>query len=651
MKSLIMGTAGHIDHGKTALIRSLTNIECDTHPEEKLRGITINLGFAHLELPNGSNIGIVDVPGHSDFINTMVAGASGIDFVMLVIAADSGVMPQTIEHLQIMEMLGIHSGFIAITKTDLVDEELHDIIENEISEFLQGTFLENAEMIRVSTKNGEGISELINCISNISDQTKERPTSDTFRLYIDRIFTVQGFGTVVTGSVLGGLVKKAEHVYLLPANKELRIRRMERHGIEVDEIEAGNRVSINLVGLSREDFKRGMLISDKILESTKLIDAKITLFQSVKEFSLWSQVLFILGTYKNQARIHLIERNKLRGGNEAVVQIHLSEPLVGMRGDKFVIRSSDRQLTLGGGELIDAHPLHHRRRPEKLVSVLKKVAEGGIPEFIESELHKHRSALSSEYLSEMLGISHTEIDHVISTSLPEGIVTLKHNSETYFLLRDSKEKLSSRILKNLESFHKRNPLNESGKTFEELLGIFSKGYISLNEAVLYSILDELITVQHLKKVGKTFALFSHSVKLTPEEIEQIKFVEDFHKDSGMRVPLMSELVPAASQRGIAENKLMQILHLLASQGKLYNIDGNNIYSPIVDDCRKKVLLYLSNHEEGITVAGFRDLINGNRKICLLLFSQFDREGMTIRDGDYRIITDKGKQSIKNSFSK
>ncbi|MCK4358405.1 MAG: selenocysteine-specific translation elongation factor, partial [Candidatus Cloacimonetes bacterium] len=338
MKHLIMGTAGHIDHGKTALIKALTNIDCDTHKEEKLRGITINLGFAHIDLPNDESIGIIDVPGHRNFVNTMVAGVSSIDFVMLVIAADSGVMPQTVEHLKIMEILGVKKGFVVLTKIDLVDEEIIQIAEEEILEFIKGTFLENFPIIKVSVKTGEGISELKEFLSEMSYKVEERQRGKLFRMFIDRIFSVKGFGTIVNGSVISGHLEKKDSVYLLPGAKKLRIRRMERHGNKVEEITAGDRASLNLVGLNRDDFKRGMIVSDRILQPTKLIDAKLNLFQHNRNFEIWTQAVFLLGTYQAQTRIHLIDRNILEPGQAAIVQIHLDPPCIAKYGDRFVIR-------------------------------------------------------------------------------------------------------------------------------------------------------------------------------------------------------------------------------------------------------------------------------------------------------------------------
>ena len=291
MRHLIIGTAGHVDHGKTALIKALTNIDCDTHKEEKERGITINLGFSHLDLPGGDSVGIVDVPGHKDFIRTMVAGAYGIDIAMLVVAADSGIMPQTEEHLRILEMLGVRHGVVVLTKADLVDKETLELAELEITEYLEGTSLENAPVVSVSSVTGEGLNELVQTIEQIIPVVEEKESGNLFRMYIDRIFNVKGMGFVVTGSVLEGSVKTGQDLYLLPGkSKKVKVRNIERHGAAVDAVFHGDRAALNLAGLKFEDYTRGMVLCNKQLDDTRLIDATIKVFDPASALPVWSSV-------------------------------------------------------------------------------------------------------------------------------------------------------------------------------------------------------------------------------------------------------------------------------------------------------------------------------------------------------------------------
>ncbi len=640
-----MGTAGHIDHGKTALIKALTDIDCDTHKAEKERGITINLGFAHLDLPSGNSIGIIDVPGHKDFVNTMVAGASSIDFVMLVIAADSGIMPQTIEHLKIIEMLGTKTGFVVLTKIDIVDEELLSIAEEEISEFINGTILENFPIIKTSAKTKEGISELRKFLSEIVSKIEDRKSEEIFRMFIDRIFTKQGLGTIITGSVISGNLSKNDTLYLLPDKKELRIRRMERHGKEVEKISAGDRASMNLVGLKPENFRSGMLLSDRILRKTFMIDAELTLFQHNRKFGIWTQVIFLLGTFQAQAHIHLIDKNKLKGGEKTIVQIHLDNPCIAQYNDRFVIRSSSSDITLGGGKIIDAYPLHHKRRTKKLLKNLHKIIDGGISELVASEVRKCRTAVTDKQIADILNISLEEVQKIISTSLPKNVGVLHSKNTTYLITSDKKVNLQNKIIKQLQAFHKENPLEDGGKTFDELKGILDSKQNSDTKFLLEKIIDELQKTEKLKKVGDTFALKSHNVTLSQKDNKQINCVENLLKNSKMKIPLITDLVSNAEKYEISGNRLKQILQHLVTHKKAYNVGGNYIHSTIVNSCREQLLKYFSKHKNGITVANFRNLVSGNRKICLHLLTQFDNEGISTRYEDFRIITEKGKKLL------
>jgi selenocysteine-specific elongation factor len=645
MKHLIMGTAGHIDHGKTTLIKTLTGFDCDTHKEEKLRGITINLGFTHLDLPGGESLGIVDVPGHADFVNTMVAGASGIDFVMLVVAADAGVMPQTVEHLQIMDILGIKQGIIVITKTDLVDDILLEMASEEVRESVEGTFLQDAQILPVSAQTGTGVENLLHKLAEMEAQIPQRSSGEVFRMFIDRIFSVPGFGTVVNGSALSGNIHKNEKVYLLPSAKNLRIRRIERHGQEVQEVISGDRASLNLTGLDRADFQRGMLISDRVLQSTTMIDAKLKLFNHNRRFEIWTQVIFLLGTYRTQARVHLIDSNHLEAGETAIVQIHLEKPLIAQYGDNFVIRSSSSDITLGGGEIIDVHPLHHRRRPEKLIKSLHQVVEGELPELIAAEIRKRIAPVSHEYMADILNISPQKVLEIVAQELPQDIIAMPSKDTVYLMKHEDREKWEGRILRHLKTYHKRNPMDDKGRTFEELMGLFGVNRDSTTESILRLILDELTQQNKLKRVEHTWARAEHKVVLSAKEKQQVSFVKNYLKNCGVHVPLLSKLIPLANKKQIGENKLRQILRLLVNNGQAYNIDGNFLHADLVEEFRKKLLQYLVEHKEGSTVANFRDLIGGNRKICLLLLNLFDSEGVTVRKGDYRHLTEKGRKKL------
>jgi len=640
-----MGTAGHIDHGKTTLIKQLTGYDCDTHKEEKERGITIYLGFSHYTLSNGNTIGIVDVPGHSDFINTMIAGASGIDFVLLVIAADAGIMPQTLEHLRIMGMLGIKKGMIVITKTDLVEHEYLQLITEDVAELVKGTFLEKSPIINFSAVTGEGLPEIIAALEGIESEILPRPNDEVFRLYIDRVFNITGFGTVVTGTVQSGHINKDSKLYLLPKAEKVRIRRLERYGKEVSELTAGDRGSINLAGIDRSKITRGMLVTDRVLQDTKLVDVKLSLFPEGGELPLWSQCIFLHGTEQFEVRVHLLDTDKLQSGNESIAQIHFKNSLYACYGDRFVIRNSSADKTIGGGEIIDVKPLHHRRRTAKLLSNLQRILLGNLEELIAAEVRKNVNPLSIEYLAGTFNKPVSELLKIVDSSLPEDIVVVSSQDELFLQEQKRYIKTRNKIINNLTTYHKNNPLEETGRSFDELMGLYGKDRDEGLEKYIEIVLADLVSQKQLKKVDNTWTLYTHNVKFSEELANQVYFVENYLLDSGMKTPLMSELLPAAEKKGIDEKLLYQILKLLVYRKKAYRIEDNYIHSDIVDKCRIKLLESLLNKKEGITVAEYRDIISGNRKICLLLLARFDGEGITIRKGDYRIITEKGRKLL------
>lgn len=645
MKHCIIGTAGHIDHGKTALVKALTGIDCDTHKEEKRRGITITLGFAHLTLASGDSVGIVDVPGHRDFVHTMVSGASGIDCVLLVIAADEGVMPQTREHLAICQILGIGSGIIVINKADLVDEETMAHVKSSVREAVQGTFLQDAVMAEVSCLSGQGMDGLRAAIAAIVGQVPERPSGGLFWMYIDRIFSVSGFGTVVTGSVKSGVLRTGCEAYVLPPQKKVRVRRMERFGAEVSEVAAGDRASLNLVGISKEEFMRGMLVSDRPLTSSTLLDVRLRLFDGVRPLELWSQAMFIMGTFEAQARIHLLEHDRLKGGETGLAQLHLPHPCVAQTQDAFVLRSSSSDMTVGGGKIVDPHPLHHRKRRSGLVDELKQIAEGKLPKLVAIEAAKHQKGIDHVSIARTLNVSPQDVLAVLEQGSAPGVVTYPSAAKTYCTSRQHHDSLVAQTVKYLSAFHQTHPFDEAGRTAEELQGMLGMG-AGGDAAVRTNLaLDKMVRDGTLKRIGRTYSLSSHSVKLSKEEQAQMQTVEELLKTSGIKAASCDDLASLAQRQGIDEKRLRQLLDFLVAKKAAYYVDAHYLHAPIVDRCRKTLLEALSKTGEGLTVARFRDLVSGNRKICLLLYALFDGEGITERRGDVRVITEKGKAAL------
>ena len=644
MKHLIMGTAGHIDHGKTALVKALTGIDCDTHKEEKRRGITINLGFAHLKLDNCDTVGIVDVPGHRDFVHTMVSGASAIDFALLTIAADAGVMPQTREHVRIMELLGIKSGIIAVTKIDRVEAATLEAVHEEIIQFTEGTIFQGCPIANVSSITGEGIDQLKQVISHTAQKVSERPSGHAFRMYIDRVFSVSGFGTVVTGSVTSGELHVEDTVCLLPGKKQLRIRRLERYGEPVRCVSAGNRASCNCVGMDRADFKRGMLISERELVASSLIDANLALFFESPEIDLWTQAVFLTGTFETQARVHLLDKNKAAGGQRAIVQVHLQHECVAQAGDRFVLRSTSGDSTIGGGEIIDPAPLHHRRRPPELIENLSRMTDGRASGRIAAEVRKGISGMSAGMIASRLGLTEQEVDAALQAGVAEDIKTVSSPTSRFAINARAWEILKDKVVSNVRAFHTANPLISQGRSLEDLSGIAGTVGNGRRDEFPALFLGSLVREGALKMVGNSFALPEHSISMSKDEWESTLFVENYFKNCAMQTPVPSDLEKQSAIRGIDGKKLKGILGYLTDNNVLCRIEGSYLYAAQVYVCRKKLLDALRARPEGLTVAQFRDVVEGNRKICLLLLALFEKEGIVKRVGDVRIITQKGKDA-------
>ena len=653
MKHLIIGTAGHVDHGKTALIKALTGIDCDTHKEEKDRGITINLGFSHLDLPDGESIGIVDVPGHKDFIKTMVAGAHGIDIVMLVIAADSGIMPQTREHLRIVEMLGVNKGIVALTKTDLVDEEMLELAKLEVLEFLEGSVIEDAPVIEVSSITGDGIDELRNEIYKLVSSIDRQAKSGNFRMYIDRIFNVKGIGFVVTGTVINGDVKIGKEVFLLPGkSKKVKIRGIERHGKAVDKVSAGDRSAMNLAGIKPEDFKRGMILSDKPLEETSMIDASITMFDNDIRIGTWSNAIFYSGTFECMARIHLLDKDTLSQGETAIVQIHLDSPAVLINKDSFILRNTSSDLSIGGGSIIDTTPLHHKKRTVKLIENTKALADAilhsdSLYDLAAIELKKESHPMLLDKLSSMLDKSGDEIMREIRENNRQGILHYDIAGKHILIDKNIDEDYRYKVIEEIGTWHKKYPIFAHGLNDKELSG--KLGYASKQVGQLYisALLKKIQNEGKIISINETWALADHKVKIDSRTREQIDWVDEELERFGMEKPSMANLEPFALNRNITRDQLKAILVFLSKENKVYLFDQDFIHANIAGQARELLLADLIKKDRGVNEKEFRELIQGTKKIVQLLLALFIKEGIVTKETFYIHITEKGKKLLNN----
>jgi selenocysteine-specific elongation factor len=641
---VIIGTAGHVDHGKTSLIRALTGTDCDTHKEEKQRGLTINLGFAHVQPAEDVSCGIVDVPGHAAFVRTMVSGASGLDLFLLVVAADSGIMPQTREHVDILEILGITHGIIVLTKTDTVDDDTRALAQEEIREFAEGRFLETCPVIAVSSQTGDGVSILTATLARMAREVPQRSWDGMFRMYIDRLFTIKGFGKVVTGSVISGSAGVEDTVYLLPRDTQMRIRRLERHEETVDRIGAGERAAINLVG-DIDRFEKGMVLCDRHLSPSTMIDATITVYAPVT-LGTWSQCFFLLGTYEAQVRMHCIDANAVAQGEEAVVQIHLPRPLISQIGDRFVLRNSENTVTLGGGSVLDTAPLHHRRRPEKLVAQLARLKNKNPAYLLSEKIAMHYGPVHSRELANALNMTDEQVRELLHTHGGKEIVVYDIDADRYYQSRPQATQWKKRIVDTIRAHHARNPQLERGITITDVLSGLGKSADTLHTHVAGRLLQELSQEGSVKKVGDTWAAPSHAASLPKRLRPHVAAFESFLTEAGMQVPTPAQVQEFCTTNGIRQKEYDAILGYCREQGTCYVIDTTPVHARIVDKARAALLPALHKKPDGMRVAEFRDLIRGNRKLCLLLYALFDKEGYTRRRGDVRVITPKGSEWVE-----
>ncbi len=652
MRHLIIGTAGHVDHGKTALVKALTNIDCDTHKEEKERGITINLGFSHLDLPSGDSLGIVDVPGHKDFIRTMVAGAYGIDLALLVVAADSGIMPQTEEHLRILEMLGVENGVVALTKADLVDEETLELAELEITDYLHGSPLENAPVVAVSAISGQGLEELVTAIQGIIPGVRDKKTSSVFRMYIDRIFNVRGMGYVVTGSVLEGAVRMGQDLFLMPGgSKKVKVRGLERHGQPVQEVFQGDRAALNLAGLKQEDYTRGMMLASKQLDDTRLVDATLKVFDPTLVLPVWTNVLFISGTFETSARMHLLDKDELHPGDSGLVQMHLNKPAVLSAKDKFILRNSSNDRTIGGGTIIDINPLHHRKRTEKLVRELNDLAEAtlhseNMASLVKLELNKVNGPMLLTEVAAMLKADQEAILDELKQKGNDNILFFETGGQTILLTPEADKGYARMVADELTACHEKYPILEEGLTTKELSGKFGFTKNEAGRLYLDILMDRMAREGTLARRQRSWAMAGHKVVIDKKTEEDLKWVEDIYRVFGMDIPNAKEIEEKVHERKMNKERFKMLLRYLTDAGKMEFFESTHVHGSIVAEVRRKLLEIVAAKEDGINEKEFRELIGATRKFAQVMLGLLIEKGLVVKPTFYILITEKGKQSLQ-----
>ncbi|MDY7031770.1 MAG: selenocysteine-specific translation elongation factor [Thermodesulfobacteriota bacterium] len=637
MKHIILGTAGHIDHGKTSLIKLLTGVNTDRLKEEKLRGITIELGFAPLTLSNGLRIGIVDVPGHEKFVKNMVAGVGGIDIVLLTIATDEGVMPQTREHLEICNLLKIKNGLIALTKIDLVDEEWLELVKEDVEDFIKGTFLEGSPIIPVSSVSGEGVPLLLDTLQDLSEKVEERSSEGLLRLPVDRVFTMKGFGTVITGTLSSGSLSLGQQVEILPSRIETKVRGIQVHNESVEKATAGLRTALNLQGIDKFSIKRGeVLTSPGTISSTSLIDIFFEhLPSSPKPIKNRTRVRFHTGTSEILASIVFFDRDTLPPGESAFARLKMESPAVTMYKDRFIIRSYSPIYTIGGGEVLDSHPTKRKKYFKEILPDLEVFQNGSNEEIIKTHV----------YNSRFKGLGLRELQMAVSISpamLVSALQNLMNKREVVQFEKDSMRVIHANIFEDLKGilldkishYHAEHPMKE-GISKEELKTKLPQG---VDAKLFNQTIIQLTKSGHINAENKIIqrAGYSASLNESQEDIQK-KIIEIYSKEQ-LSPPTFKDLVERLS----ADNsEVKSILEMLVEKGTLVKIKEEFFFhSDAIAKLKEDLVAFLRENKE-VTISQFKDITQSSRKYSTPLIEYFDKIRVTIRVGDKRILRESG----------
>lgn len=635
MKKVVIGTAGHIDHGKTALIIALTGIDTDRLPEEKARGITIDLGFAYMDIDKDLRAGIVDVPGHERFVKNMLAGATGIDLVVLVIAADDGVMPQTVEHLEILELLGIKHGVLVITKKDLVDKDWLELVKGDIKALVSKTFLRDAPMRVVSSVTGEGIPELRETLKELILGLQEEQLHGVFRIPVDRAFTIQGFGCVVTGTVSSGEVRVGDEVEILPTKETARVRGIEVHEEKTGFAHRGQRAALNLSGVKTSEIHRGYQLSvPGYLEPVRMVDGYLNYLTTArKPLGNGERIRFHIATSEVMGRAVLLDKEVLKPGENAFVQYRLEEPVVAERGEHYVIRSYSPCRTIGGGEVLrSTHTRKLRRLREETLAPLRLLHEGTEKEIIEKTfLEPGRYLLSDEEISRLLNIFLPRTREIINELTEKGIlVNMKENSRAFSIHKQTLSATRAEILKRLEEYHRANPMKRGA----EDAALRTRMPKDMPGQLISRVLADLQKEGAITSSGQRFAITGHRVELSEPDKKTMKSIEDSFLKDKFAPPSLEKISPKnPSER----DRFRSLLNILVEEGTLIEVKpGLYFHSKVIDELKKS--LEKSIRERGaITVAEFRDLVGTSRKYMVPLLEHFDSIRLTKRVGDKRVL--------------
>lgn len=628
MKHIIIGTAGHIDHGKTTLIRALTGRNTDRLAEEQKRGISIELGFTYFDLPSGQRAGIIDVPGHEKFIKNMLAGVIGIDIVLLVVAADEGIMPQTVEHLAILDILGIKKGIVVLTKTDLVDEEWAELVEEDVKAEIQGTFLENSPLIRVSSTKKTGIDQLINLIETYSEDLEEKNENDMPRLPVDRVFSISGFGTVVTGTLLAGKLKTGDEVQVYPGDLKARIRTLQVHDEDAPVAYGGQRVAINLAGVKKEEIHRGSVVAPiNSMMDTSLMDVKIKLLKSIdKIITNRTRLHLYIGTEEVLCRVVLLDRDEFLPGDEAYAQLRLEENIVAKRGDRFILRYYSPMFTIGGGLILEPNASKKKRFDERAIEDLEVKETGSTTDILEKIILEYEFPSIKD-----LSVATSMLEENISKDVEilvgeEKVILFSATKESYPVHIMKYKKLLDKTLEEIRLYHERYPLRPGVSKEEIRSKVLNKAKPRIAEMIIQNFIDS----KELIQVGDALKLKDFTPSYTPEQ-KKIKddILSKLKKDEYLQ--LKKEEV---STNTVAVDEVLSALiasdDIIRINEEIYLLKTS--YDKALDMLRKHI-----KDNGSVSIGEFRDMLGTNRKVGLGLLEYFDQMKITKRDGEKRTL--------------
>ena len=646
MRNVIIGTAGHVDHGKTALIKAITGVETDRLPEEKARGVSIELGFAPFTLKDGTKVGVIDVPGHERFIKNMLSGITSIDFVLFVVAADEGVMPQTEEHLNIVDLLGINKGIVALSKVDLVDEEMLELVKSDIRERFDNTSLKGCSIMPVSSVTGFGIKELVSAIEDMINGL-ERNIEETnnrsyllSRLPVDRVFSKPGHGTIVTGTLIDGMIRNGDRLEIMPSKGQVRVRQIQVHEREVESAYKGQRVALNLAGLEKKDVEKGMWVASLgALDESKLLDVELKLAEGAETISNRQRLRLNIGSAEVLCRVRVISGEEILGGQRAYAQLELEELVAVVHSDRFIIRTYSPPNTVGGGRILFHSSKRLKKADPKSLKMLELLASSNVEEVVLGSiiaLNKSKLVnLKCEFfpfrateIARVLGMEIEPIQIALNKGLSNGLyVELKIDALSYYILKSDYKEAAKIMLAEVEKAFASNELI-GGISRDELR---TKTFPEVEVKAFASLVDKMASEGIIVFSNNLISVKSVAKQDAAQFDPVVKQIEDYFLSNLFTPPEKSEVIALVKNGKKAED----VLKYLVKEGKLVRVGPDMFFHAEAIKKAFELVKTMGSHAQGFTLAQFRDAISASRKFAVMLLDYFDGQRKTKRDGDFR----------------